>query len=37
MDGIRPDIMVFLAFAVWVGILHILARLGGWALLAEVY
>lgn len=37
MDGIRPELAVFLAVAVWVAILNVLARVGGWATLAEVY
>jgi len=33
----RPEVAVFLAVAVWVAILNVLARIGGWATLAERY
>ena len=37
MDGMPPELAVFLAIAVWVAILNVLARVGGWIALAEVY
>lgn len=37
MEGLRPEVAVFLAFAAWVGMLTVIARAGGWAALAQVY